>query len=115
VPVPKGGLNISGDGKVFRLAMKDVPIVDQPRWPELDPIATAARMRFMMVWKSTGEPVTYDDPMKQCRFSGSRATCQLEAQVSVWSIGFARKSEPPETWHADVAIVGNEVSGKYYP
>jgi len=72
-------------------------------------------MRFMMVWKSTGEPVTYDDPMEQLRFPGFRATCQLAAQVSVPSIGFAWKWEALETSQADFTIVGNEINGKYDP
>jgi hypothetical protein len=76
--------------------MKDVPVVDQPHWPALDAVATPARMTFKMVWKSTGEPVQYDEPTKQFRFIGTRATCQLEAQVEVPSIGFSWKSDPLE-------------------
>jgi hypothetical protein len=62
--------------------------VDQPRWPALDSVTTTARMNFKVVWKSTGEPVKYDDPAKHFRFTGTRASCQLEAQVEVPSIGF---------------------------
>ena len=94
--------------------MHEVPIVDQPRWPALDSIAAPARMSFKMVWKSTGEPVKYDDPAKRFRFSGNRAICQLEAQVEVPSIGFSWKSDPLNTSKADVAIVGEEVNGRYY-
>jgi hypothetical protein len=114
VPVPKGGLVVSGDGKTFVLQMKDVPIVDQPRWPALDSAATPARMSFKMIWKSTGEPVTYTDPAKQFRLSGTKATCQMEAQVEVPSIGFWWKSDPLETSHADVAVMGEEVNGRYF-
>ena len=94
--------------------MKDVPIVDQPRWPALDSVATPARMSFKMVWKSTGEPVTYQDPSRQFRFTGTRATCQLEAQVQVPSIGYSWKSDPLETSHADFAVMGQEANGRYY-
>lgn len=94
--------------------MKDVPVVDQPRWPSLDSIATPARMTFKMVWKSTGEPVLYNSPSQQFRFNGTRANCQLEAQVEVPSIGFSWKSDPIETSRADFAVIGDEVNGRYY-
>jgi hypothetical protein len=80
-----------------RWKMQNVPVVDQPRWPALDSIATPARMTFKMVWKSTGEPVKYDDSSRHFRFTGTRASCQLEVQVEVPSIGFLWKSDPLNT------------------
>jgi len=71
-------------------------------------------MTFKMVWKSTGEPVAYDDASRQFRFTGFRAFCQLEAQVEVPSIGFSWKSDPLEKSQAAFAIVGEEVNGRYY-
>jgi hypothetical protein len=112
--VPPGGLEVSADAATITLEMKNVPIVDQPRWPTLDSVATPARMSFKMVWKSTGEPVRYQDAARQFRFTGTRATCQLEAQVEVPSIGFSWKSDPLEKSHADFAIMGEEVNGRYY-
>ena len=94
--------------------MQNVPVVDQPRWPALDSIATPARMTFKMVWKSTGEPVKYDDSARHFRFTGTRASCQLEAQVEVPSIGFSWKSDPLNTSKCDFAILGDEVNGRYY-
>ena len=94
--------------------MKDVPVVDQPRWPAIDSIATPARMTFKMVWKSSGEPVTYDDASRQFRFTGFRASCQLEARVEVPSIGFSWKSDPLEMSKAAFATIGAEVNGRYY-
>ena len=114
VAVPEQGLTISPDGKTFTLEMQNVSVVDQPRWPALDSIATPARMSFKMVWKSTREPLNYDDPSKHFRFTGTRATCQLEAQVDLPSIGFTWKSDPLNTSKADIAIVGDEVNGRYY-
>jgi hypothetical protein len=114
VPVPEGGLTVSSDGNTFELAMQDVPVVDQPRWPALDSIATPARMTFKMVWKSTGEPVKYDDASKHFRFTGTKATCQLEAQVEVPSLGFSWKSDQLNTSKADIAVIGEEVNGRYY-
>jgi len=94
--------------------MHDVPVVDQPKWPALDAIATPARMSFKMVWKSNGDPVLYEDAAKHFRFTGTRATCQMEAQVEVPSIGFSWKSDPLETSSSAFAIIGDEVNGRYY-
>ena len=94
--------------------MKNVPVVDQPRWPALDSIATPARMSFKMVWKSTGEPVLYENPSRQFRFKGTKATCQLEAQIEVPSIGYSWKSDALETSRADFAVIGEEINGRYY-
>jgi hypothetical protein len=96
---PPEGLTIGADRKTISLQMRDVPVVDQPRWPALDSIATPARMTFKMVWKSTGEPVQYENPAQQFLFIGTRAECHLEASVTVPSIGFSwnpiRSKHPP--------------------
>ena len=94
--------------------MQDVAVVDQPRWPALDSAATPARMTFKMVWKSAGEPAKYDDAAKHFRFAGTRAACQMEAQVEVPSIDFSWKSDPLNTSKCDFAIIGEEANGRYY-
>ncbi|GAC1613439.1 MAG: hypothetical protein NVS9B12_14680 [Vulcanimicrobiaceae bacterium] len=94
--------------------MRDVDLVDQPRWPALDSSATPARMSFKMVWRSTGEAVKYEDASKHFRFTGTRATCQLEASVDVPSLGFSWKSDPLSTSKAAFAVMGDEVNGRYY-
>ena len=114
VPVLERDLTITQDGSTFALEMENVPVVDQPRWPALDSVATPARMSFKMVWKSMGEPVKYDDPAKRFRFTGTRALCQMEANVEVPSIGFSWKSDPLSTSKCDFAIMGDEVNGRYY-
>jgi hypothetical protein len=48
------------------------------------------------------------------RNAGTRASCQLEAQVDVPSVGFFWKSDPLETSKCDFAIIGDEVNGRYY-
>jgi hypothetical protein len=83
-------------------------------WVALDANATPARMSFKMVWKSTGEPVVYVDAARQFRFEGTRAVCQMEAQVEVPSLGFSWKSDPLASSSAAFAIVGNEANGRYY-
>jgi hypothetical protein len=112
--VPERGLTISPDGKAFTLQMQNVPVVDQPRWPALDSVAAPAKMTFKMVWKSMEDRIVYDNPSRQFRFTGFRASCQLEAQVEVPSIGFSWKSDPLESSRADFAIIGEEVNGRYY-
>ena len=114
VPVPAGEFGISDGGKTFTLEMKDVPVVDQPRWPAIDATATPARMSFKMVWKPTGEPFTSEDQTKHFRFTGVRANCQMEANIEVPSIGFSWKSDALETSKCDFAIIGDEINGRYY-
>lgn len=114
MPVPVDGLIISDGGKTFTLKMGNVPVIDQPRWPAIDATATPARMSFKMVWKSTGEPFTSEDAGKHFRFTGTRANCQMEANIEVPSIGFAWKSDPLETSKCDFAVLGDEINGRYY-
>ena len=114
MPIPDGVLTIGPDGNTFTLQMKDVPVVDQPRWPALDSVATPARMSFKMIWKSTGEAIRIENAAQHFRFTGSRASCQMEAEIVVPSIGFSWKSDPLETSSAAFAIVGDEVNGRYY-
>ena len=114
VPVPEGRLLISPDGRTATLEMKNVPVVDQPRWPALDAVGMPATMGFRMIWKATDEKIVYDDPQKQFRVEGYRATSQLEAQVKVPSIGFSWKSDPLSESLANFAIIGDEVNGRYY-
>ena len=94
--------------------MKNVSVVDQPRWPAIDATATPARMSFKMIWKSTGEALSSEDPAKHFRFSGTRALCQMEANIEVPSTGFSWKSDPLETSKCDFAIMGEEINGRYY-
>ena len=71
-------------------------------------------MSFRMKWQATDEKILYDDPEKQFRVEGYRATVQLAAEVTVPSIDYAWKSDPLSTSHANFAIIGNEVNGRYY-
>ena len=105
---------MSSDASTITLEMKDVSVVDQPRWPALDSSATPARMSFKMVWKSNGEPAVYLDASKHFRFTGTRAVCQMEAKIEVPSIGYSWQSDPMETSMCNFAIVGEEVNGRYY-
>jgi hypothetical protein len=114
VPVPDGGAKFSPDASTCKLEMRDVAVVDQPRWPALDSVATPARMSFKMIWKSNRQSVRYEDASRHFRFSGTAASCQLEAQVEVPSIGFSGKSDPLETSKCDFAIIGDEANGRYY-
>lgn len=114
VPVPQGSLTFSKDGKSFSIEMRNVALIDQPRFPALDSLGTPAKMSFRLVGKSTGEPVKYEDASKHFRFSGTRVSCQLEAQVEVPSIGFSWKSDPLATSKSDFGIMGEEANGRYY-
>ncbi len=56
----------------------------------------------------------YDDSSKHFRFIGTRASCQLEAEVEVPAADFSWKSDPLSTSKCDFAIMGQEVNGRYY-
>jgi hypothetical protein len=94
--------------------MTNVEIIDQPRWPAMDAETTAALLDFTLVLDSTGDPVKYEDPARQYRFEGFKATARLEATVRVPSLDFTFKSDPLETSRCDFAVMGTEVNGRYY-
>jgi hypothetical protein len=94
--------------------MKDVPVIDQPKWPAHGAAATPATMSFMVTWKATEEKVVFEDRMKHFKVEGFRAVAQLEASVKVPSISFSWKSDAIETSSAAFAVIGTEVNGKYY-
>ena len=65
-------------------------------------------------FKSTDEPVKYEEPTQQYRFEGFKAGAQLEATMRVPAIDFTFKTDPLETSRCDFAVMGTEVNGKYY-
>lgn len=94
--------------------MKNVPIIDQPRWPAMNAQSTPAFMDFELVLKATDQPVKYEDTSRQYRFEGFRAAAQLQATIRVPATGFIFKTDPLEKSRSDFAVLGAEVNGKYY-
>ena len=94
--------------------MKNIEVIDQPRWPALDAAGIPARMSFRLEWKATAEPVRYEDSAQHFIVEGFRAAAQLEAQIEVPSIGFSWKSDPLQTSRSDFAMIGDERNGRYY-
>jgi len=113
-PVPSTGLTLSENGKTATLQMSNVSVIDQPKWPAMDAKTAPAMMDFKLVLKATDEPVTYEDPARQYRFDGFKASAQLEATFRVPSIDFIFKTDPLETSTSDFAVMGFEANGKYY-
>jgi hypothetical protein len=114
LPIPQGSRVFSPDGKTATVEMKDVPVRDEPKFPARDAVSTPATMSFKLVVKATDQKVVYDDPLKQFRVEGYLATAQLEAEISVPSIGFSWKSDPLETSKSNFGVIGDEVNGRYY-
>jgi hypothetical protein len=115
VPAPRGSLRWSNAGKSATIEMRDVPVIDQPKWPAHAASTTPARMHFKMTFEATDKPVTYDDNAKRFRVTGFLATCRMEAEVTVPSIGFSWRSDPIEKCQpAEFAVIGEEVNGKFY-
>jgi hypothetical protein len=71
-------------------------------------------MDFKLVFTTTGEPVKYEDPARQYRFEGFRASAQLEATFRVPGFDFTFKTDPLDTSKSSFAVMGTEVNGKYY-
>jgi hypothetical protein len=113
-PVAAGGLTFSADGRTVTLRLTNTPIIDQPRWPAMDAEATPAFMDLTLVFRATDETVKYEDPSRQYRFEGRKASAQLEAMIRVPSIGFTFKTDPLATSKCDFAVMGSEVNGRYY-
>ncbi len=112
--VPQGGLTVSPDGRSAELRLSGVAVVDQPRWPAPDADARPATVDLTITGKATDEPYEIDDPSRQLRFRGFKATSQMSARIAVPSIGFTWRSDPIETSKAGFAILGEEWNGKYY-
>jgi hypothetical protein len=112
--VPKGGITIGPDGRQAILEMKEIAVIDQPKWPAHDALFTVATMSFRVVWKATEEKILIEDKQKHFRFNGYRAVAQAEAEVKVPSLNFSWKSDLIATSKAAFAIIGNEVNGKFY-
>jgi hypothetical protein len=112
--VPEGALNVSRDGRQAALEIRGTAVVDQPGWPQRDTPTYAARTSFKVKWTATGEAVTYQDPVKQFRVVGWKATTQLEAEVEVPELGFSWHSDPLESSSAAFGVIGEEANGRYY-
>jgi hypothetical protein len=48
----------SNDGKTATIAMKDVPVFDQPKWPARDAAVTPAIMTFKINAVQLGSTIT---------------------------------------------------------
>ncbi len=112
--VPPGGLSVSPDGRKATLKLTRLAVIDQPRWPAPDAEARRARLDVTVVWTATDEPVALDDPAKQFRFKGWKATAQAEARVEVPSLGFVWRSSPLAASRAKFGLIGEEANGMYY-
>jgi len=113
-PVPESGLTISADGRSATLDIRNVPVIDQPKWPEPNAPVTPARLSLRVQWKATSESADTDGSSKMFRFRGFRAIVKMEASVEVPSLGFRWKSDPMESSEAKFGIIGEEVNGRYY-
>ncbi len=111
--MPKGSLTVSPDAKQATLEIV-TPVIDQPKWPELTARYVPAVMSLKVVWTAMPEALVIEDKQKHFRFEGFRAKAEAEAKVSVPSLGFSWKSDPLATSHADFAVIGWEVNGKYF-
>ena len=112
--IPQGALTVSTDGRSATLELRDLPIIDQPRWPAHDAEVTPARLSYRVIWTASEEPVSWSDPVKQFSVRGFRATARVEASVEVPSTGFRWKSGPLDSSKAAFGVIGEEANGRYF-
>ena len=112
--MPESGLAISADNRSATLDLRNVPVIDQPKWPEPNASVTPARLNLRVQWKATSESADKDDSSKRFKFKGFRAIVKMEASVEVPSSGFRWKSDSMESSEAKFGIIGEEVNGRYY-
>ena len=112
--VPTNALVVTGDGRHAILTMRDLAVIDQPRWPAHNAETLAVRISFRAEWTATDERVVYDDPAKLFRVTGWLATARLEAEVEVPALGFTWRSDPLESSSTSFGVIGEEVNGRYY-
>ncbi len=67
-----------------------------------------------LVFKSTDEPVKYEEPTRQYRFEGFKAGRTTGATIHVPAIDFTFKTDPLESSSCNFAVMGVEVNGNYY-
>ena len=112
--MPPDGVLFTPDGRSAALEVKNLAVIDQPKWPAHGAPTTPAVMSYRVVWKATDEKIVYEDKLKHFRVDGYRATARVEAAVEIPSLGYSWRSDPIETSGAAFAIIGEEVNGKYY-
>ena len=112
--VPDGALRVSDDLRSATLEIRNLPVIDQPKWPAHDASTTPAVMSVRVVWTATEEPAEVTNDGKQFRFAGRKASAKLEAQVEIPSTGFRWKSDAMETSAAGFAVIGEEMNGRYF-
>ena len=112
--MPLGGLEISDDGRFATLELKNLPVIDQPKWPAFDAPAVPAKMSFRVVWEATDDKIFYEDKRKHFKVEGYHAAARVEAAVVVPALNFSWKSDSLDTSKAAFALIGNEVNGSYY-
>ena len=114
IAFPPGALTVSPDGRSASLEIRDLPVIDQPRWPAHDAVATPARLSYRVTWTASDEPLSWVDPIKQFSVRGFHATSQVEASLEVPSTGFRWKSDPMATSKAGFGLIGEEANGRYF-
>lgn len=81
--MPGGGLKVAPDGRQAVLELRQIAVIDQPKWPAYDASFTPAVMTLKVVWKATDDRILFEDREKHFRFDGFRAIAQAEAAVNV--------------------------------
>jgi len=69
-------------GRFATIEMRDVPVIDQPKWPAHGAQTSPARLSFKMIFEATDKAITYDDKAKRrsskSRLGARRLACAFD-------------------------------------
>ncbi|GAC1543994.1 MAG: hypothetical protein NVS3B16_11250 [Vulcanimicrobiaceae bacterium] len=114
VRIPDQSATFAADGSSASVEVRDLAIVDQPRFPERAPTVRGTLAYMRVTWKSKPAARRFGDPGKQFVFDGHDAESQMEFDVRIPGINYVWKSDPLDRSHAKFAIVGKESNGRYH-
>ncbi len=115
IPVPEGSYTFDPDGRSASAEVKNIPVVDQPEFPNRVPTTPGMLLHMRVTWNATAEPAHIEDARKNFEFEGWHAEAQLEFAVTVPAVRFRWTSDPIATSSARFGVIGRESNGRYYP
>lgn len=98
-----------GDGRVAKLVVKELPVIDEPKFPENGPVYDGVE-NFSIHFTGNGNLQTLEDPAKYFLINAYTAMARADFAVVVPELNFSFQGTAEST----IAFVGEEVNGHYY-
>jgi hypothetical protein len=113
VPMPKDALQMSNNGRIVSVHLRDFPVQDQPHFPDTHP-THAAHISMDLSWQAVGRQMGINDPMNHYRLQFHKANAQVALSVTVPEVGFTFTSDPAPTSESLYAMLGYDRNGHFY-